>query len=99
HTFGAGLSRLSTCQWSKLLDDGSEDLLGWVIGSQWRDYYHRELEYSVSSHDLPHSFVTALVYELPAGRGKKWGAQWPGAANQILGGWQVSSIVRFSSGF
>jgi hypothetical protein len=48
---------------------------------------------------MPHSFVTALVYELPVGKGRKWASNMPGAAEQILGGWQVSSIVRLNSGF
>jgi len=96
--FKGGLSLLSTYQWSKTMDDASEDYLGWATGDQWRDYNNRKAEYSISAHDMPQSFVTALVYELPFGKGKRWGSDWPGVANQIVGGWQMSSIVRFASG-
>lgn len=96
--FRGGLSLLSTYQWSKTMDDASEDYLGWATDNQWRDYFNRKLDYAISSHDMPHSFVTALVYELPLGQGKQFGSNWPGAANQILGGWQVSSVVRFATG-
>jgi hypothetical protein len=99
HQFRGGLSILSTYQWSKLLDTGSEDYIGWGIGGQWRDYYNTNVEYSVSTHDLPHSFVTALVYDLPVGRGKKFGGSMPAVAEQVIGGWQVSSIVRITSGY
>lgn len=96
--FRGGLTVLSTYQWSKNLDNGSEDMIGWALGNEWRDYHNRKAEYAVSSHDLPHSFVTAFVYELPFGRGKKFGANMPAVANQIAGGWQLSGVVRFASG-
>ncbi|MFB3920549.1 MAG: TonB-dependent receptor domain-containing protein [Terriglobia bacterium] len=96
--FRGGLTLLSTYQWSKTKDDASEDYLGWATDNQWRDYFNRKQEYSISSHDMPQSFVTAMVYELPFGHGKKWGNNWPGAANHVLGGWQTSSIIRFTSG-
>ena len=53
---------------------------------------------SVSAHDLPQSFVNALVYELPVGKGRKFGADMHPVANAIIGGWQLSSIIRFGSG-
>ncbi len=96
--FTGGLTLLSTYQWSRNLDDASEDNLGWAIGSRWRDYYNRKLEYSVSAHDIPNSFVTDLVYELPFGRGKRLGTNLSGVANEAAGGWQVTSIIRFASG-
>ncbi len=97
--YSGGLSLISSYQWSKNMDDASEDQ-GWAIfTTQWRDFYNRKLEYSVSSHDVPQSFITSLVYELPFGQGKKWGSNLPAAANHVVGGWQVSSIVKFQSGF
>ena len=39
----------------------------------------------------------ALVWDLPIGKGKKW-MDTDGAANAILGGWQLSTIFRYSSG-
>jgi hypothetical protein len=38
----------------------------------------------------------ALVWELPVGKGKRW-LDKEGAANAILGGWQMSTIFRYSS--
>ena len=39
-----------------------------------------------------------VVYELPVGKGKPFWNSAPGWANEIFGGWQISSIMRFSSG-
>ena len=38
------------------------------------------------------------VYELPFGRGKKFGAAIPRATDLLLGGWQISGIYTFVSG-
>jgi hypothetical protein len=98
HTFSAGLSLLATYQWSKALDNGPEDYFGWGTGNQWRDAYNTNLDYNISTHDIPQSFATALVYELPYGKGKRWGGDAPAAVKAVLGGWQVSSGLRFASG-
>jgi len=41
--------------------------------------------------------VTSLVYELPVGKGRKVASGMPAAA-AVLGGWEVSIIVRLQSG-
>jgi hypothetical protein len=96
--FSGGLSLISSYVWSKALDDGSEDLIGWAIGGLWRDSYNPKLDYGISMHDVPQSFATAFVYDLPYGRGKRWGSGVPGVVNQILGNWEVSGTVRLTSG-
>ncbi len=96
--FTAGLSLLVTYQWSKALDNGPEDNFGWATGNQWRDSYNTMLDYNISTHDVPQSFATALVYDLPYGRGKKWGNTAPGIVKEVLGNWQLSSVVRLASG-
>jgi hypothetical protein len=64
----------------------------------WRDAYNTKLDYAISTHDIPHSFATALVYQLPYGRGKHWGSGAPAVLNNILGNWEVSSVIRLTSG-
>lgn len=98
HQFNAGLSLLATYQWSKALDNGPEDYFGWGTGNQWRDAYNTMLDYNISTHDVPQSFATALVYELPYGKGKHWGSHAPLIAREALGNWQVSSVIRLASG-
>lgn len=65
-------------------------------GNQWRDSYNTMLDYNISTHDVPQSFATALVYDLPYGRGKRWGGSAPGIVKEVLGNWQVSSVVRLA---
>jgi hypothetical protein len=92
-----GLNLLTTYQWSKAIDNSSE-WQGWEVSDTLRNYYDLHSDRSISAHDLPQSFVNALVYEMPVGKGRKYLASMPAVANAVLGGWQVSSIVRFGSG-
>src|SRR6185437_5038291 len=96
--FSGGLSLISSYVWSKALDDGSEDLIGWAIGGLWRDTYNTKLDYGISMHDVPQSFATAFVYELPYGRGKQWGGGAPAVVRNVRGNWEVSSVIRLTTG-
>jgi hypothetical protein len=98
HSFNNGLSLISTYQWSKNMDDGSEAFLGWAIGNMWRDAYNPKLDYAISTHDVPQSFATAWTYQLPYGRGRQWGSAAPEILKQTIGGWNVSGTVRLTSG-
>jgi hypothetical protein len=97
-TFNHGLSSITSYQWSKNMDDGSEALIGWAIGNMWRDANNPKLDYSVSTHDVPQSFAEAFLYQLPYGHGRQFGNTTPQAVNQILGGWNLTGIIRLSSG-
>src|SRR5260370_18400469 len=37
------------------------------------------------------------IYELPVGKGKRWGSHLPKLAAAVLGEWEVSSIYPFNS--
>lgn len=93
-----GLNSITTYQWSKALDDGSEALIGWTGVDSWRDYYNQKLDYSLSTRDVPQSFAEALVYDLPYGPGRRWGGQSPWIVRQALGGWNASTAIRLASG-
>jgi hypothetical protein len=46
--------------------------------------------------DAQQRFVAYAIYDLPWGRGKRWLQE--GAASHILGGWELSSFLRWQSG-
>ncbi|HEY3707597.1 MAG TPA: carboxypeptidase-like regulatory domain-containing protein [Terracidiphilus sp.] len=98
HSFWHGFDSITTYRWSKNLDNGSEARLGWTGVDNWRDIYNTKLDYSYSTHDVPHSFAEALVYQLPYGAGRQWGGSAPMLVRQTLGGWNVSSGIRLASG-
>jgi hypothetical protein len=53
---------------------------------------------SISDQDRPHRMVATVIYELPFGKGKRWGSSWPAAPRMILGGWQVQGIYQWQMG-
>ena len=54
-------------------------------------------EYALGIIDVPHKLMIAPMVELPFGGGKRWATSGLGAA--ILGGWTITSILSFESGF
>ena len=98
HSYASGLSSITTYRWSKDLDNGSEARIGWTGVDSWRDATNTKLDYSYSTHDVPQSFAEALVYQLPYGPGRRFGATAPMLLRQTAGGWDLSSAVRLSSG-
>jgi hypothetical protein len=81
------LTTLFSYTWSKALDDGS------AIRGPGNDFVAenarcRHCDYGYSTFDVPHRFVTSILYTLPFGKGQPV-LNRGGVVNQILGGWQV----------
>jgi hypothetical protein len=51
-----------------------------------------------SDFDIRHNVNLNGLYELPFGKGKKFMNGAPGWVNQLVGGWQISGIMRARSG-
>jgi hypothetical protein len=104
--FEKGLDFGFTYTLSKSIDDMSVDPVGASTGGGLSttnsrtatDVHNFRLDRSRSDFDDRHVIVANLVYELPFGRGKKWGANWPGFLNHILGGWGTTGIFNYQSG-
>ncbi len=54
--------------------------------------------YGDSSFDVRHRFAMNAVYELPFGRGKRFGDNVNGALNEVIGGWNLTTTVDTQSG-
>jgi hypothetical protein len=97
--FSSGLMLTTSYQWSKCIDNiGETEPSPGGAADGFRDSYNFRIERSLCAHDLPQSMVSAFVYALPFGRGKRFGNNMNRFADLFVGGWQLSGIVRFSSG-
>ena len=100
HRVSQGLTLLASYTFSKFIDDiaGPE---GWANASSEsiRNVYNLAAERSVDPTDTPHSVVLSYIYELPVGKGRKFGSGMNGVLNQIVGGWQTSGIFTYKEGF
>lgn len=57
-----------------------------------------ELEKRISRDDVPHRFVLSGIYELPFGRGRRFGKNIGRLANLLIGGYQLNGIYQYQSG-
>jgi hypothetical protein len=55
--------------------------------------------YAPSDFNASHQLNSNWVWELPFGRGKRWGSDSSRFSDALLGGWSLSGILRLSSGF
>jgi len=62
------------------------------------DYYNRRIEKSLSAFDAPNQLVFSSVYQLPFGKGRRFGGSVSKAVDTVLGGWDLSGIIRVQSG-
>ena len=51
-----------------------------------------------SEGDLTHSFKANIVYDLPFGRGRRFGGNAGGVLDRLIGGWQIGVTSRIQSG-
>jgi len=98
--FHNGLNLLASYTYSKTLTDADSALPAFVAfsgGGSVQNSYNLKNEKSLSYQDIPHTFVVSYIYELPVGKGKKFMNR-GGAADKILGGWQIGGVQRYQSG-
>ncbi len=77
---------------SRLQGSGATDFAGAL------DARNLRLERGRSAWDRKHVFTYVGSYNLPFGRGRKYGTRWKGAVNALLGGWQLSGTGTAYSG-
>ncbi|MGH9666323.1 MAG: hypothetical protein ACRD9L_17990, partial [Bryobacteraceae bacterium] len=87
--FANGLAFVMSYTYSKNIDVGSAGYLDPVV--------NRNLDRGLSSNNAPQRFVAAYNYQLPIGPGHAWLSR--GILGNVIGGWEVSGITTFQSGF
>jgi len=55
--------------------------------------------YGPSDYDTTHQINANAVYDVPVGRGKRFGENWNRIEDAFLGGWQFSGLTRWTSGY
>jgi hypothetical protein len=65
----------------------------------YQNLYNPRADYAPCYFDAKHILSSYAVYELPIGRGKRFGHDMNPVANAVVGGWQVAPIVSIHSGF
>jgi Carboxypeptidase regulatory-like domain len=95
-----GVYALIAYTYSHTYDNGLSDGLGSLLSAPYFPLPNwQKLDWAPSQLDLHNNFTASIIYDLPFGRGKKFGSDWSNVTNSLLGGWQVTLIEKITSGF
>jgi hypothetical protein len=62
------------------------------------DLRDRSLNYAWSDFDRRHVVQAYYTFDLPFGRGRRFGSDLPKALDYIIGGWQISGLFSYGTG-
>ena len=96
------LALLSVYTYAKSMDDKSAPAGIGASGAGFAghmDDLNPRLDYAPSDFNVKHRFVNSVVYALPLGRGKHFLSGASKAEDLAVGGWQLSIINTFQTGF
>ena len=100
HRFTGGLYLLNSFTWGKALGD-SEQALEYYAGyveANPQNIHDLAAEYGPSSFDVKFNDVASVVYQVPFGRGSKYGSHVSSWEDAALGGWEVGLINTAHTG-
>ncbi|MGH9401842.1 MAG: carboxypeptidase regulatory-like domain-containing protein [Terriglobia bacterium] len=96
-TFSNGLNLIANYTWSHLLQTPGGE--GYGNSTSPQDPNCRYCDYAVSGNSYPSVFTAAWVYNLPVGHGRRFLASANPVVDTVLGGWEMSGIFHYNSGF
>jgi hypothetical protein len=65
----------------------------------WQNVYDPKAEWAPCYYDSTNTLTAYAIYDLPFGRGQKFGNDMNKVANAVVGGWTVSPILSLHTGF
>ncbi len=94
-----GLSLTASYTWSKSITNADSALPGTNGGvAQEQDPFNSKSQKSLSIQDIPNTFVTSFLYELPFGKGKPFLNFSNPIARSLISGFEIGGILRYQSG-
>ena len=100
---GRGLQYQVSYTYSKCMSDSTGYYGAWnnalSASAYWQNIYDPKAEWAPCYYDATHIISAYAVYDLPFGKGKQFASNVNGVVNQVIGGWAVSPIVSFRTGF
>ncbi len=85
--FAQGFTFQLAYTWSKLME-----AIEFLNEADTRPYE------SISAFDRPHRLASSGIWEVPVGRGRRFGSGMPRPADFLVGGWQLGAVVALQSG-
>ena len=96
--FSSGLQFDLNYTFSKSIDLASAQENGGSFSGVLINTWNTAEQKAVSSYDTTHQLNAYVVYQLPFGRGMRYGSNMNKILDAFVGGWQISTIYRQTSG-
>ena len=96
--YSGGLYLLNSFTWSKAMDNASGHLETYGGDNSRVNFANVRNDKGLSAYNQPLNDTLSLVWELPYGKGRRFGADSHGLVQGALGGWQFTAINTATSG-
>ncbi len=100
HRFGQGLYFLNSFTWGNAIGDSDQALeyyAGYVQATP-QNIHNLGAEAGPSSYDVKFNNVSSVVYQVPFGKGRKFGSGVNPVIDAVLGGWELNTINTAHTG-
>ena len=98
-----GLQYQVSYTFSKCMSDSTGYYGAWSnalsASAYWQNVYDQRAEWAPCYYDATHVISAYAIYDLPFGRGKMLAKNANRAVDAVIGGWEVSPIVSFRTGW
>ncbi|MGI8961664.1 MAG: carboxypeptidase regulatory-like domain-containing protein [Bryobacteraceae bacterium] len=101
---GNGLEYSVAYTYSKCMTDSSGYYGSWggqatPTSPYWQNLYDKKSEWGPCYYDAEHVLTSYATYDLPIGRGRRFGKDMNKVVNAVVGGWQANAILSLHTGF
>jgi hypothetical protein len=100
---GKGLLLTAAYTWGKSTDSKSAAAgIGSAAANGWQGFVDNQnpaRDHGLSDFDTPHRLALSFVWNLPFGKGERFGGNASGLTQAIIGGWQMNGIYLWQKGF
>jgi len=98
-----GLQAQVSYTYSKCMSDSTGYYGAWnnalSASAYWQNVYDQRAEWAPCYYDATHVLSAYAIYDLPFGHGKQFGGNVNSVVNGVIGGWEISPIVSWRTGW
>ena len=95
-----GIYALLSYTYARTFDSGFPDGVGTSTGATyWPLPGTQKADWALSQIDLKNNLSASVIYNLPYGKGRRFGSGGSGVTETVLGNWEVDVIEKITSGF
>lgn len=96
--YAQGLYLLNSFTWSKAIDNAAGHLESFNNDNSRLNYRDIRNEKGLGSYNQPVNNTSTVVWDIPYGKGRRWGSQGNPIVQAVLGGWRLTGINTATTG-